>query len=1833
MANKKVKTRIQNKHDLECNWIKATGFCPMEGELIIYDIEVDSSGNVLTGALINTGRTEPYKHVRYKIGDGIHYVNDLPFVSEGAAKGTTSTGRYSHAEGAETIAQGNQAHAEGNKTEATGPQAHAEGYETKATAVAAHAEGLGTLAANDGAHAQGKFTKAIGDASAANGYWTEANHAHQFVIGRVNANDENNLFEVGGGAVYYDSATDTFTEDEFDRFNVFEVSSEGYTGAERIATKDTIFNRKEGTVKDGVEYARWHNGPTGKVDPIIIPGAVASGFQSVAFGGQRIDKTLKAYKKDPETPAEEPQTQALGDQSFAAGGSVIVNGDWSAGFGKETTTYQKAAFATGGGTRAGCTEEEYTNYAAVQRDDTSAYAASYSLSMAEGELTKALGRTSHAEGRYGLTTGMASHVEGNESVAVGKYSHAEGWQTKTGTFTGNNKTGEIVIETSGTAAHTEGRGTTANADYAHAEGTNTLASNIASHAEGNGSIASGQYSHAEGSSKASSECAHAEGKGTTASGIASHTEGEGTIATHANAHAEGYSTDAINENAHAEGNNSEASGIASHAEGSLTKAKGSQAHAEGASTVAVGNNSHTEGYRTLAKGVAAHAEGYSVTDLTNKYDANSSDGTIKTDWEANKNFGAAVGQGSHAEGLNNLAYGRYSHVGGSCSEAVGNNSFAHGDHATASVANQAVFGSYNSANANALFIVGNGTSDSDRKNAFTVKKDGTAECANLEVENIFRNGNSFYNVLEIASTKYVDEIVIKTKIPYLNSNSMPLIHIKGYAYGTQSPVDFNIAFYIWEDAITSSGVTFVGHGWKPEIYLSSYTENDTKYIALSLTGIIYYPRLTVDFTDIWGITTKRNYSTGWSYQTREQDKTGEAETLVPQTDLKVVPYKTLATNISGNATSADYVNKAITVKLNSGTTEGTNQFTFNGSAAKTINITPAAIGAALATHEHTKNQITDFDHNHDDRYYTDTEVDDKIRTAISSVLKYKGTKSTTTQLPTSGNATGDVWNITTACAASGTLPKVNAGDNVAWNGSAWDVLAGTVDLSSYYTESEVDSLLAGKSDNHNHPYLPDSTKYAGSATQGGAANSVANSLSIQLNSGTATTFNGSATKSINITPAAIGASASGHDHDDRYYTETETDNLITAAKGYADSQDDAKAVFVKGIGENSVQKKFGASIADDDNILTTISSNLISTTPLALGESALSLGSSYSIICGGLGGPSLNISSVDGNSLTCTINLTAKELLEKLLEKFSISVTGKKIGFYLKIDNAYYLVYSEQITTTGNFITGYKINLTADETISEETLDSLVNKSASQIIACVAGGIESFTVNSGSATGKRAFAANIMTQASGEGACAFGGTSISGGLYSAAFGSSVVYGGKALGGGNSTILANAQGSIGVGEQVTTDGPQSAIFGFKNTIGANANQATVIGALNNSDYKRTFIGGHGNTAKADDQVILGAFAEASANDYFVLGCGSGTDNPKNAFKVTSDGTYGIGTYFESGAEKVGCTKLATESWVKNVAVSTIGSSDSYTKGAVMLYHSINDGSDGFQIAAASSSHAVSLGHGTRAEATMSFAANNQTNATFASSAAFGYKTTTTNGSQLVCGVGAGGSTGEGSETDSSITKAYFRVACGSKDGLAVLANGNVNIGGCVYANNSIEVKGNLKQTGGHISTGGNITANYDVIAKRGMQVGEKHTLNTSTGQNAVFGWQNTLGADCKQTVIMGAGNTSNHPKTFVCGQGNTTAKEYQAIFGTYANVNADMYLAVGNGESASKPSNAFYITNTGTYGMGQDATGATSCTKLATEAWVRNTVLGGKTIQVVDELPTTQEDGVIYFVYE
>lgn len=60
MANViKYNSRVVMKHDIKANWDKATGFIPLEGEIIVYtDLN------------------------RFKVGDGSNFVSQLPFYGE-----------------------------------------------------------------------------------------------------------------------------------------------------------------------------------------------------------------------------------------------------------------------------------------------------------------------------------------------------------------------------------------------------------------------------------------------------------------------------------------------------------------------------------------------------------------------------------------------------------------------------------------------------------------------------------------------------------------------------------------------------------------------------------------------------------------------------------------------------------------------------------------------------------------------------------------------------------------------------------------------------------------------------------------------------------------------------------------------------------------------------------------------------------------------------------------------------------------------------------------------------------------------------------------------------------------------------------------------------------------------------------------------------------------------------------------------------------------------------------------------------------------------------------------------------------------------------------------------------------------------------------------------------------------------------------------------------------------------------------------------------------------------------------------------------------------------
>lgn len=77
----------------------------------------------------------------------------------------------------------------------------------------------------------------------------------------------------------------------------------------------------------------------------------------------------------------------------------------------------------------------------------------------------------------------------------------------------------------------------------------------------------------------------------------------------------------------------------------------------------------------------------------------------------------------------------------------------------------------------------------------------------------------------------------------------------------------------------------------------------------------------------------------------------------------------------------------------------------------------------------------------DSGYQTASDVSSAISTAVASAYKYKGSVATQSDLPASGNTTGDVYDVQAT------------GMNYAWNGSAWDALGQYVDTSVLWTST------------------------------------------------------------------------------------------------------------------------------------------------------------------------------------------------------------------------------------------------------------------------------------------------------------------------------------------------------------------------------------------------------------------------------------------------------------------------------------------------------------------------------------------------------------------------------------------------------------------------------------------------------------------------------------------------------------------------------------------------------------------------------------------------------------
>ena len=353
------------------------------------------------------------------------------------------------------------------------------------------------------------------------------------------------------------------------------------------------------------------------------------------------------------------------------------------------------------------------------------------MSHAEGNNTTALGNSAHAEGEFSWALADVAHAEGAETTAEGVYSHAEGYQTYA----------------SGSGAHAEGKGKTAafssvktvsteGSNYLYELGTLTTTISNKSYTLQVGNTVNFGQNYAKVTAIDTSTKAITTDKdlvvkaGYTINlvisgsfGDSAHSEGYLTVATGKYSHSEGYYTTASGDYSHSEGYNAIASGAASHAggysSGGSIDAVGAGSFAHGHTTngsisaskkgaVAIGCAAGVGAFKGIIKasGLGAHAEGY-----------------------ANRGTIDASGNGAHAEGYNTAALANGAHAEGRNTTASGDYSHAEGFHTEANNQSEHASGKYNKsnnqdANAQTIFSIGIGISDTDRKNAIEVLRDG-----------------------------------------------------------------------------------------------------------------------------------------------------------------------------------------------------------------------------------------------------------------------------------------------------------------------------------------------------------------------------------------------------------------------------------------------------------------------------------------------------------------------------------------------------------------------------------------------------------------------------------------------------------------------------------------------------------------------------------------------------------------------------------------------------------------------------------------------------------------------------------------------------------------------------------------------------------------------------------------------------------------------------------------------------------------------------------------------------------------------------------------------------
>ena len=435
--------------------------------------------------------------------------------------------------------------------------------------------------------------------------------------------------------------------------------------------------------------------------------AFARGTSSFALGDNALTRGSGSF-------AFGMNSKALNDETFAFGQDAKAKGLKSFAIGFNAEAVGEASYAIGQGTKAQGLGSLALGFVGKDSSDvaTGSTVASANYSVAIGMGAQSSERGAFSIGTMTQANGPFAYAIGYRTISSGWYSLATGYNT----------------EAKGNFSTAMGYGSSASGSHSIAIGQKSAASDWYAVAIGLSSRAEGQQSMALGAETwASSDYSVAIGKMSRADGIGALAIGFNTLANQYGV-AIGYQTETSGQYATSMGFRSNASGINSFAVGNIAKAEGGSAVAMGNNTIASGASSFSMGQNTVADGTGAAAIGF-LAQAAGNYSA-----AFGFDTRASGDWSFAAGQNTEASMWNTFAMGGGSAARGHVASAFGLMtiakpfaSFAVGQYNDTTCS---VNGATSWVDTDPLFIVGNGSSMNNRRNAMTVLKNGEVRFPN-----------------------------------------------------------------------------------------------------------------------------------------------------------------------------------------------------------------------------------------------------------------------------------------------------------------------------------------------------------------------------------------------------------------------------------------------------------------------------------------------------------------------------------------------------------------------------------------------------------------------------------------------------------------------------------------------------------------------------------------------------------------------------------------------------------------------------------------------------------------------------------------------------------------------------------------------------------------------------------------------------------------------------------------------------------------------------------------------------------------------------------------------